>query len=116
MSKNYESLNWSEWEPIPRPDDCRLIKGPNGPGVYQIRNAKTKQLIQFGIGKECRNRMKSIFPKPYGTGTRNNEDKRNFVLANWSGLEYRTLETETREEADRIERVIKSFTNHLFNT
>ncbi|WP_437921485.1 hypothetical protein [Sphingobacterium sp. LRF_L2] len=116
MDKNYENLNWSQWEQLPSPENCRQIDGPKGPGVYQIRNSKTRQLILFGIGIKCRNRMKSIFPKPYGTGTRNNEDKRNFVLENWWDLEYRTLETDTRDEAYGVENIIKSFRDHLFNT
>lgn len=115
MNKNYEKLNWSQWQPLPSSENCRQINGPKGSGVYQIRNSKTRQLIQFGIGGKCNDRMKSIFPKPYGTGNRNNDDKRNYVLANWFDLEYRRLETETREEAARIQLVIESSKNHLFN-
>jgi hypothetical protein len=107
---------WSEWKPMPAPENCRLIEGPKGPGVYQIRNKNNKQFIQFGIGEECQQRMRSLFPQPYGTGTRNNDDKREFVLKNWQSLEYRTLETDTREEAKRIEDKLKAQKNHRFNT
>lgn len=113
---SYNQFNWTAWKRIPSPENCRKIEGPSGPGVYQIRNQKTKQLIQFGIGKECQKRMKSIFPKPYGSGTRNNVEKRNYILQNWQYLEYRTLETQTREEAKIIEDSIKFLKNHIFNT
>ena len=108
--------NWSEWKPLPSPENCKNIDGPEGPGVYQIKNAKTTQLIQFGISKKCRNRMRSLFPKPYGTGTRKNEFKRSYILANWNDLVYRTIATKTREEARLIEKMLMSNNNQLFNT
>lgn len=107
---------WTEWKPMPSPDSCRSIEAPEGPGVYQLRNRITRQLIQFGISKYCQERMKSLFPKPYGRGTRNNEDKRKFVLKNWKLLEYRTIPTTTRKEAKEIEDRLKALNNHLFNT
>lgn len=108
--------NWSSWTPLPPPQNCREIKGPEGPGVYQIRNKVTQQFILFGIGVECRKRMKSLFPEPYGTGKRNNSNKREYVLTNWQVLEYRTLSTRTREEAKLIEDGIKAQNIHLYNT
>jgi len=108
--------NWSNWKPMPSPQTCRQIEGPDGPGVYQIRHRMTKQFIQFGIGVECRKRMKSLFPEPYGSGKRNNSYKRDYVFSNWQVLEYRTLPTGTREEAKQIEDEIKAQNNHMFNT
>ncbi len=64
----------------------------------------------------CSRRMKSFFPKPFGTGTRNNEDKRNHVLENWQNLKYRTIETNTKEETVKIDRFLKSLNIHKFNT
>lgn len=101
---------------MPTPENCRRIAAPDGPGVYQIRNKKSNQLIQFGIGKECRKRMKSLYPAPYGSGKRNNENKRKYILENWVHLEFRTIGTKTREEAKIIEDSIKAKNNHLFNT
>lgn len=60
--------------------------------------------------------MKSFFPKPFGTGTRNNESKRIYVLENWQDLKYRTIETNTKEEAVKIDRFLKSLNIHKFNT
>jgi len=108
--------NWTLWKSMPSPADCRKIEGPEGPGIYQIRNKLSGQFIQFGIGIRCQYRMKSLFPKPFGTGTRNNEDKRKYLLQNWQLLEFRTMATNTREEAKTIEDGIKAQNNHLFNT
>ena len=108
--------NWTDWKAMPSSDNCRKIEGPKGAGVYQIRNIDTNVFIQFGIGKECQKRMKSFFPAPYGTGQRNNAEKRQYIKDNWEHLEYRTWEIDTIEEARQIERKIKAQNNHLFNT
>jgi hypothetical protein len=108
--------DWTKWKPMPAPENCKTIEGPDGPGVYQIRNKVTNQLVQFGIGINCQKRMKSLFPAPYGSGTRNNANKREYILKFWKSLEYRTLETESREAAKLVEDRLKAERNHLFNT
>ena len=110
------SLKWSQWKPMPNPVECRSIEAPVGPGLYQIKTQNTNQFILFGIGIDCQKRMKSLYPKPYGVGTRNNSDKRDFILKHWKSLEYRTFETVTREEAKQIEDQLKALQLHLFNT
>ena len=107
---------WTKWKAMPAPEECRSIEGPAGLGVYQIRNKVTDQLVQFGIGINCQKRMKSLFPPPYGSGTRNNSNKREYILKFWENLEYKTLETDTKEDAKRIEDRLKVDSNHLFNT
>lgn len=107
---------WTVWQKMPAPNCCLEIKGPTGPGVYQIRNKLTLEYILFGIGKDCQKRMQSLYPKPYGRGTRNNDTKRKYILQNWQILEYRTLKTSTRKEAEEIERELKALNNHKFNT
>ena len=47
-NKTIEELKWTSWKPIPSPDTCKTIKGPENAGVYQIRNRKTKEFILFG--------------------------------------------------------------------
>ncbi|MEZ4722906.1 MAG: hypothetical protein R2813_13615 [Flavobacteriales bacterium] len=101
---------------MPKPEQCRSIEAPEGPGVYQVRHSDSKINVLFGIGVECQKRMKSLYPKPYGVGTRNNQDKRNHILKNWKTLEYRTMRTSTREQAKLIEDQIKAQESHLFNT
>jgi hypothetical protein len=108
--------DWSDWKAMPAPEHCRAIDGPIGPGVYQVRNKITNQFIQFGEGRACQTRMQSLYPKPFGKGTRNNEAKRSYILQNWGSLEYRTLSTNTKEEAFIIDRQLKALKNHLFNT
>jgi hypothetical protein len=111
-----EELNWKNWKQMPSPENCRNIDGPEGPGVYQIRNRKTKEFIQFGESKTCQERIKSFFPKPFGKGTRNNEYKRNYILANWKDLDYRTISVESKKEAIEIDKYLKSLNIHKFNT
>lgn len=71
-----EKLKWTEWMKIPSPENCRSIAASENAGVYQLKNFKTKVFIQIGESKDCQFRMQSLFPKPYGRGTRNNEEKR----------------------------------------
>ena len=109
-------IPWSNWKAMPSPENCKNIEGPEGPGVYQIRNKKTDEYIQFGESGTCQERMKSLFPKPYGVGTRNNEDKRIYILNNWRDLDYRTAKTDSKSEAVVIDRYLKSLKIHKFNT
>ena len=60
--------------------------------------------------------MKSLFPAPYGTGKRNNSEKRNYIFKQWRNIEYRTCAIDTREQAKLIEDEIKAQRNHIFNT
>src|SRR5690606_6137933 len=109
-------MNWSEWKDLPSPQNCRKIEGPEESGVYQLLNAKTNEFILFGISNKCRKRMKSLYPKPFGIGTRNNSKKREYVLMHWQNIKYRTLETPSRIEAKLVEDKIRNQNNHLFNT
>ena len=107
---------WSSWRPMPSPENCRDLRGPKGPGLYQVRNKETDEYILFGISIQCHDRMKSLYPIPYGVGNRESNDKRQYILKNWMTLEYRTLETKTRVQAAFIEKELKSLNNHKWNT
>lgn len=109
-------MNWSNWKPLPSPEVCRTIEGPIGAGVYQIRNRISGQNILFGIGIKCHSRMQSLFPVPFGKGTRNNKEKRQYVFENWRSLEFRTIEVADKLRAKAIEDKLKQQKNHLFNT
>ena len=106
---------WGSWRPMPSPEDCREITGPKGPGVYQVRNKETEEFIMFGISISCLDRMKSLYPLPYGVGYRETDDKRQFILENWMHLEYRSMETKNRVEAAFVEKDLQTLNNHLFN-
>ena len=116
MINDFEKMNWSAWKKMPSPTNCREITGPIKSGVYQLKNLKTGEYILFGISITCQKRMKSLFPKPYGTGTRNNENKRIYVFHNWQRLIYRTIATKSKDEAKQIEDILKKSKIHLFNT
>lgn len=107
---------WSDWSQMPIPTAIRKIEVPRSSGVYQLRNRATGELILFGISVNLRRRMKSLMPKPYGTGKRRNEMKRTYVLENHSDLEFRIQETSSRVAAVEIEHLLKVQKNHRFNT
>lgn len=89
-----------------------------GPGVYDLRRISTKEPVLYGISGRCASRMTSLLPKPLGTGTRNNEGKRRYVLRHLGDIEYRTHPCVTRDQAAAIERDIRRSRGHLyrFNT
>jgi hypothetical protein len=99
---------WGKWQPMP--ENRKSIIGPQNSGVYQIRNKESNELILFGVGKKCQERMKLLY------GGRNNLNKINHVLNYWKALEYRTMETNCREEAEAVEGLLKAKKNHCFNT
>jgi len=111
-----EKYDWSEWRPFPNPTKKGILVSPFGSGLYQLRNKKTNEFVLFGIGGHLSVRMTSLLPKPYGVGTRRNEQKREYVWNNINEIEYRTIPTFTREESVEIEREIRKMNIHLFNT
>lgn len=98
-------MAFSQWRPFPDPRKGEYLTAPFGPGVYELRNAKTGKHILVGIGKNCAHRMTSLLPADKGgCGTRNNTAKRDYLARHLKHIEYRTQATPTREEAMRIEK------------
>lgn len=95
---------WSRWRAFPDPRKGGILHAPIGPGVYQLRNRSTGQLVLIGIGRSCAYRVSSLLPKPWGAGTRNNAAKRRYLLRQLKAIEYRTLACATRDEARAIEK------------
>jgi hypothetical protein len=95
-----EAVNdWSEWRSFPNPQKCEYLIAPFGAGCYELRNRRTGKLVLFGKAQNVAARMSSLLPAPFGCGTRNNTEKREYVLANISVVEYRTIAFATAEES-----------------
>ena len=105
---------WSRWRPFPHPRKRGVLHAPLGPGVYDLRNKQTGQRILFGIGGRCALRMTSLLPKPWGSGGRNNSDKRKYLRHQLRNIEYRTMACDTREQAAAVEREIKRDRGHEY--
>jgi len=119
-------LNWSSWQSMPDPK-CygkslavvlqKFVHNHNQPGVYQLRNSKTAEFILFGIGVNLARRMGSLLPKEHGgVGKRRNFRKRDYVWDHLPNIEFRTICCNTRLEAQLIEKEIKNYNTHIFNT
>ena len=117
MTENNKNENpkWSDWLKFPNPSKDQYLYAPFGPGLYELRNIKTHELVLFGTGKNVAFRMTSLLPPPLGEGTRKNEEKRLYVLNHLNDIEYRTLAIDI-SEAKEIERRLKSLKNHIFTT
>jgi hypothetical protein len=98
---------WSDWLSFPDPRRCEVLTAPFGAGCYEIKRRDTGKLVLFGMSDHVAARMTSLLPKPYGTGTRNNLQKREYILAHLGELEYRTLACPTRRQAQECERKLK---------
>lgn len=106
----------SDWLPFPDPRAGGILHAPYGPGVYQIRNRQTGQLILFGSSKRLAWRMCSLLPEPLGCGGRDNNDKRNYVLEHLADLDYRCWTCESEDAAKSKERELKRAETYLFTT
>ncbi len=115
--KNIDNkYSWTEWRKFPDPRKGEYLFAPFGYGVYQLRNNKTNEFILFGSGKNLAYRMSSLLPKPFGQGTRNNEEKREYVLNNITNIEYRTVAFISINEMKDCEQELKQLKIHKFNT
>ncbi len=110
------NLKWSNWKKFPDPRKGEYLQAPFGSGVYQLRNTKTNELILFGSGKNLAYRMTSLLPEPLGRGTRNNINKRKYILDNIQNIEYRTFAILEEVKMKEFENKIKEQGNHIFNT
>jgi hypothetical protein len=106
--------DWSKWRRFPDPEGEGYISAPFGPGVYELRNANTDEMVLFGKGKRCAARMGSLLPD--GGGTRNNDKKRAYVLAHLPDVEYRTRAFKTEGDSIAFERVLRAKGGYLFGT
>ena len=123
---NFKSLNWTNWKSLPNPYKSnssfrslimKAVRNPSYPGVYQLKNNDTGEYVLFGVGIKVGERMCSLIPKEYGgVGRRNNHYKREYVWKNIEHIQFRTITTESRNEALEIERFLKHQNIHIFNT
>lgn len=98
---------WSDWQPFPDPRECDYLHAPFGPGVYELR-LRNGQGVLFGIGGNVAQRFSSLLPAPLGSGTRNNSDKRDYVLKHLHYIEYRTMACQTTKDARAVEDTFKA--------
>ena len=107
---------WADWKSFPDPRKGEYLNVPFGSGVYQLRNRRIGKFVLFGTSKNLAYRMSSLLPKPFGAGTRKNEDKPNYVLNNIQDIEYRTISFINNDEAKRFEKNTKHKEEYLFNS
>ena len=110
------ATKWTHWLRFPDPEAGGYLSAPFGPGVYELRNRKTGELVLVGKSKNVASRMSSLLPRPHGTGTRNNARKREYVRKHLDCLEYRTKACGSAHEAESVEREKRNTGNYLFPT
>ncbi len=108
--------SWTNWIAFPDPRNFGVLVAPYGPGVYDLRNKATDELVLIGMGSNCANRMSSILPKPLGCGARKNSAKRQYVFEHLGDIEYRCLPCSDSQHAKQIERQLLANHNYIFST
>ena len=107
---------WSVWLPFPDPRRAEYISAPIGPGIYELRDKDTGELVLVGCAKNCAQRMSSLLPAPLGAGTRRNSRKRDYVLTHLESIEYRTAGFASRSLARACESTRRSLASYRFPT
>ena len=108
------SNKWSGWLAFPDPEEDGYLFAPFGPGVYELHNRQTRELVLFGSGKNLAYRMSSLLPAPFGAGNRNNTDKREYVLTHLASIEYRTKACMSKKGAVNKERTLCNKNSYIF--
>ena len=109
-------VGWDDWRPFPDPRKGEYLNAPFGSGVYQLRNKKTNEFVLYGTSKNLAYRITSLLPAPLGAGTRDNEDKPNYILNNIQDIEYRTISFIDNINAKQFESFVKFAEEYIFNT
>ncbi|MDE0694505.1 MAG: hypothetical protein OXH76_01565 [Boseongicola sp.] len=107
---------WSSWRAFPDPRNGAYLYAPFGPGVYELRNARTSELVLFGRSKNLAWRMSSLLPRPHGAGSRRNEEKRKYVLAHLAEIECRTKACGSDALAAQEEQGLRMTNSYVFPT
>lgn len=107
--------NWTAFFHFPSPIRMGYLHAPFGPGVYELKNVKTEELVYVGEGGHVALRMTSLLPAPYGKGTRNNAKLRQYIFDNLADIHYRTLACKDKATAKLIQDEMIDNHNYLFN-
>jgi hypothetical protein len=106
---------WSEWRQFPDPRKREMLIAPFGPGCYELRHGT--QLVLHGTASHVAGSMTSLLPRPFGSYTRINHHKRNYVFDHLGSIEYRTLACATLKEAKNCQRDLRiKRADHIFQT
>ncbi len=109
--------DWSEWQRFPDFTTEGYPDAPVGPGVYELRNRSTGDLILVGESKTLAKRMKSLLPKSHGgKGTRKNAAKREYVAEHLTDVEYRTCGRATKADAKKLQDQLLATRTYIFPT
>ena len=98
---------WYIWRRFPDPRSHGVLIAPFGAGCYELRLAGTRARVLFGSGGHVALRMTSLLPKPLGSGTRHNSEKRRFILEHIHRIEYRTIPCADVVDARKLESELK---------
>lgn len=112
---NNDNLLWSDFAAFPSPLQKEYLHAPFGAGVYELKNAKTNELVYVGEGANTAYRMSSLLLESQGAGTRTNSRLRNYIFENINDVHYRTLVCTDKTTAKQIQNKMIATNKYLFN-
>jgi hypothetical protein len=92
---------WSNWKRFPDPQAGESLQAPIGPGLYEVRNAVSGDLVAFDYSGQVASALSQLLPDDSAPFWRRFL-QRDPVVHRSRDLEYRTLATTTKEEARLI--------------
>ena len=108
---------WSDWRQFPDFTEEGYLYVYVGPGVYELRNRETGELVLVGESANLAYRIMSLLPERCGgVGTRRNERKREYVAAHRWHIDYRTRTCATKAGAQELERRMRRDNEYIFPT
>ena len=89
---------WTAWRRFPDPRRCEALTAPLGPGLYELRLASGEPIL-FGAARSVANHLSTLLPAGIGTPTQGSSSRRGFLVSHLAALTYRTLASESYDEA-----------------
>jgi hypothetical protein len=92
---------WSCWLPLPDARHCESLQAPIGPGLYEVRDFDSGELIAFDYTPHVASTLSNIAPdKSAALWRRLTHPK--WISPRHHDIEYRTCATATKIEAKKL--------------
>ena len=89
--------NWTSWKTFPSAARGESVEAPIGPGIYEVRNMATGDLVAFDAAANVARALSALRKKPSRGWAKLFGGRRN--SAHGSDLEYRTCAASSVNEA-----------------
>lgn len=93
--------SWSCWQSLPDARHCEGLQAPSGPGLYEVRDFESGELIVFNYAAHVASTLSNITPDNSATLWRRALHPK-WISPRHHDIEYRTRATATKIEAKTL--------------